>query len=679
MEKAYDRLEWNFIYAMLQHLGFSMVWINWIRACLSSVSFSVLANGIPGDRFFPSRGIRQGDPLSPYLFILCAELLARQFHHNSMTNDKLVGVSIGKSGVKVHFLTFADDTMIFAKANKDSCVLIKSILDKYCSMSGQLVNFNKSAFQCTANVSDSEIEVFQEILNMDYSSSLDSYLGCPIIDRRVTKETFMPIVNKVQAQLPKWKANSLSQAGRAVLIQANLATKANYQMQSFLLPKTILNKLDSSYRNFFWNKENQSKSPNLIGWDRICTPKPFGGLGFRKADVNNIAHQMKLLWRLLKNDNNLWVILAKRKYCKNRDFLNYKVSPNSSWQWKKLMSLRPLFRSGLRWQVGICILISQIFIPTNDVDDEVFWGPAGDGIYSVKSGARHLIDNKIGSQDQCRFVVDLFLQLEEDCDWPQIPVAMSFVLFRQNLQVCIDKLGMDKTCQLAMGWWFVWFARNKIIFSEEAFSVRQLSCLIVKFANEWNLCKISQDNMVPSKINLSNQVLISGSRSKSWVPPPQGFFKINFDGSKYQDGRAAFGFVIRNYLGDAILAGCNSVPADYSIVQAEAAGLREAITAARFLNLENILIEGDNLSVINSLLKIWKPPWSINAILSDAGLELSKFRGFSIAHCFPEANRAADFMAHEGHRATNLIYKFPPYSLDFSLVIRKDVLGWPPD
>lgn len=220
-------------------------------------------------------------------------------------------------------------------------------------------------------------------------------------------------------------------------------------------------------------------------------------------------------------------------------------------------------------------MISQIFIPTNDVDDEVFWGPAGDGIYSVKSGARHLIDNKIGSQDQvefkwiwksslppkiknflwkacnnglptkdrleqmkiftpqqcefcgccpettshlffqCRFVVDLFLQLEEDCDWPQIPVAMSFVLFRQNLQVCIDKLGMDKTCQLAMGWWFVWFARNKIIFSQEAFSVRQLSCLIVKFANEWNRCKISQDNRVPSKINLSNQVLVSGSRSKS--------------------------------------------------------------------------------------------------------------------------------------------------------------------
>ena len=130
---------------------------------------------------------------------------------------------------------------------------------------------------------------------MSYSSCLESYLGCPIIDRRVTKETFMPIVDKVQNQLPKRKANSLSQAGRAILLQANLASKANYQMQSFLLPKIILSKLDSYYRNFFWNKDSNSKTSNLIGWDRICTPLPYGGLGFRKTCVNNIANQMKLL------------------------------------------------------------------------------------------------------------------------------------------------------------------------------------------------------------------------------------------------------------------------------------------------------------------------------------------------------------------------------------------------
>lgn len=82
---------------------------------------------------------------------------------------------------------------------------------------------------------------------------------------------------------------------KTVLIQANLATKANLQMQSFLLPESILSGLDKVYRNLFWNKDSCSKSPNLIGWDRISRPKKYGGIGFRKAEPNNISLQMKLL------------------------------------------------------------------------------------------------------------------------------------------------------------------------------------------------------------------------------------------------------------------------------------------------------------------------------------------------------------------------------------------------
>ena len=253
MEKAHDRLEWPFVLTMLEKLGFCPRWISWVKECISTPSFSVLVNGVPGSSFRPSRGIRQGDPLSPYLFILCAELLARQFAEACCHRDKLIGVPIGHSGMRIPFLTFADDTMIFAKASNESCHLIRSILDKYCAMSGQLVNYHKSSFQVTANVPDSVKDLFSEILGMKETSDLGSYLGCPIISSRVTRETFSTVVSKVSSQLPKWKANSLSQAGRTVLIQANLATKANFQMQSFLLPKTILGQLDKAYRNFFWN------------------------------------------------------------------------------------------------------------------------------------------------------------------------------------------------------------------------------------------------------------------------------------------------------------------------------------------------------------------------------------------------------------------------------------------
>ena len=344
MEKAYDRLEWNYIFTTLEKLGFAPTWIEWVKACVTTSSFSVLVNGIPGEQFFPSRGIRQGDPLSPYLFTLCAELLARLVSHAANSPSKPVGVPVGKTGIRIPFLTFADDTMIFAKATNYSYLIIRQILDKYCAMSGQVVNYHKSAFQCTNNFSESSKCEFALILGMSESSSLGDYLGCPIITSKVTKETFTPVLNKTINQLPKWKANALSQAGRSVLIQSNLTSKASYQMQSFLLPKSILFKLDKTYRNFFWNKDIANKSPNLIGWDRICQPKEEGGLGFRKASVNNQALQMKLLWRVIKNDANLWVQLVRKRYIKDKNLFTIKVSKSASWQWRNLLSLHDIFK-----------------------------------------------------------------------------------------------------------------------------------------------------------------------------------------------------------------------------------------------------------------------------------------------------------------------------------------------
>ena len=147
---------------------------------------------------------------------------------------------------------------------------------------------------------------------------------------RVKNVTFSSIQEKVTNQLTKWRANSISQAGRTVLIQSNLATKANFQMQSFSLPSVILSSLDKSYRNFLWNKSAGSKSPNLIGWDKVCQPKIYGGLGVRKASINNQALQLKLLWKIIRMPDNLLVKLVRHKYLKQDNLFSYKVKANVS-------------------------------------------------------------------------------------------------------------------------------------------------------------------------------------------------------------------------------------------------------------------------------------------------------------------------------------------------------------
>ena len=194
----------------------------------------------PWKDIYPISGIRQGDPLSPYIVILCAEILARnKFPQASISGSRDIGVKLGHSRVKIPFLTFADDTMIFARATEDSCHTIKDILDKYCSIYGQFVNFHKSAFQCTQNVDGNVSKGFSSILQMEETLVLGKYLSCPIICTKVTSHTFVDIREKVASQLSNWKANSLSQSGLTILIQSNLSTKDNFQMQTFSLPPSI--------------------------------------------------------------------------------------------------------------------------------------------------------------------------------------------------------------------------------------------------------------------------------------------------------------------------------------------------------------------------------------------------------------------------------------------------------
>ena len=144
ISKAYDRLEWKFLRDVMVYMGFDMKWIGWIMRCVESVSFSVLVNGSPSGHITPTRGIRQGDPLSPYLFILCSEVLSHLMTNASEINC-LKGMKISTSGPTINHLLFADDALFFCHAHPKSCSTIMRVLREYEHVSGQAVNLNKSA------------------------------------------------------------------------------------------------------------------------------------------------------------------------------------------------------------------------------------------------------------------------------------------------------------------------------------------------------------------------------------------------------------------------------------------------------------------------------------------------------------------------------------------------------
>jgi hypothetical protein len=189
MEKAFDKMEWSFILAIMKKLGFHSTWIKWIETCISSTSFSILINGSSFGMFSLGRGLRQGDPISPFLFILGSEALSWLLLREEQ-NVNIKGMKIARNNPSIHHLLFADDLLLFGKASISEATTLKKCLDKYCLWSGQTINATKSSIRFSKN---SNPTTSSNILNiLPFSANLKSpiYLGLPILIGNSKREAF---------------------------------------------------------------------------------------------------------------------------------------------------------------------------------------------------------------------------------------------------------------------------------------------------------------------------------------------------------------------------------------------------------------------------------------------------------------------------------------------------------
>ena len=143
-QKAYDTIDWKALELILSAMGFGRKWIKWIKQCVSSASISILINGAPTKPFRMQRGLRQGDPLSPFLFLLVAEALNRMFMR-AVDLQQLRGLKIGINEILISHLQFADDTLLFSEADQQQLIFIKKLLSSFQALTGLAVNYSKSA------------------------------------------------------------------------------------------------------------------------------------------------------------------------------------------------------------------------------------------------------------------------------------------------------------------------------------------------------------------------------------------------------------------------------------------------------------------------------------------------------------------------------------------------------
>ena len=351
LEKAYDKLEWSFIRGMLIRANLPADLIEIIMSCVSTVSTSILVNGEALDPIYPSRGIRQGDPLSPYLFILCMDFLGQLIQEKCEAN-LWQPIKASQSGPAFSHLLFADDLVLFGKADGGSCAVIKDVLDEFCSMLGQSVSITKSRMYFSPNVDRDTRESLCDILGFASTASLGKYLGFPIKQSGTTSQDFNFILDRVKQKLAGWKANMLSLAGQVVLIQASFSTIPSYVMQGIYLPGRILDGIDRVNRNFLWGSSEYTRKIHWVGWQKVTKPKDEGGLGLQEAKGRNTALLAKLNWRFHTEEEALWVRVLKGNYCSSRrlNYVNMDRLPCSQ-VWRAIKKGRETFNKGSMWVI----------------------------------------------------------------------------------------------------------------------------------------------------------------------------------------------------------------------------------------------------------------------------------------------------------------------------------------
>ncbi|GFS30621.1 hypothetical protein Acr_00g0012980 [Actinidia rufa] len=274
LRKAFDSLDWDFVHDMLSSLQFPPMFINWIMTCITSTSYSISYNGSLHGFFKGNRGLRQGDPLSPSLFVIYLEYLSRSLGRLKENSNFNFHPKCG--GLKITHLAFVDDLVLFSRGDQ-------------------------------AGIGQQDMEIIKAITSFSQGSFPFRYLGIPVADSRLSIAQYSPMIDKVLGYISAWAGANLSYAGRLELIKSVLQGVECFWLSILPTLAGVQAKIIQLCRNFLWSgKRSENKRP-LVAWKDITLPKIEGGLGIRNSKAWNKALLSKTMWDIQLKKDSLWV------------------------------------------------------------------------------------------------------------------------------------------------------------------------------------------------------------------------------------------------------------------------------------------------------------------------------------------------------------------------------------
>jgi hypothetical protein len=225
LSKAYDHVDWGFLKRLMEKLGFQSKWVQWTMTCVSTIRYSVHFNGRPLCPFTPTHGLRHGDPLSPYLFLLVADCLSTLMKHNEQLG-LINSLHVCRHAPSISHLLFSYDSLLFFRANAEQVTVIKTLLLDFEKGTCQLLSLSKCSLLVHEGIETNRVISLRNVLG---------YLGLPFPYGRLTWDTFQPIQEQLGKRMGTWMEKDMSQAAKEVVIKSVAQALPTYIMSAFKL------------------------------------------------------------------------------------------------------------------------------------------------------------------------------------------------------------------------------------------------------------------------------------------------------------------------------------------------------------------------------------------------------------------------------------------------------------
>ncbi|XP_024990681.1 uncharacterized protein LOC112524970 [Cynara cardunculus var. scolymus] len=348
IKKAYDMVDWRFLIVMMHGLGFHPVLIKWIREMMSTTSYSLAINGESYGFFHGGRGLRQGDPLSPYLFTIIKEGFSMLLK-TCIREASAFGYHRGCEELDITHLCFADDLFVFTKGDVHSVEVLKKALSLFHQRSGLEPSLEKSEIYF-GNVPLHIREAILVCLPFKLGSFPVRYLGVPLSHARLKISYYRPLLAKVKSRIFNWKTKFLLFGVHRQLIIAVLQSLQLHWLSVFLFPSGVI--IESIFRKFFWAPRDDPRGRCRLSWDVVCRPLELGGLGIKRLATWNRALLAKHVWDIVRHHNSLWVRWIYSHTLRTNHFWLVRKSSNWSWVFRKLLDIRIHVRQYFVSQIG---------------------------------------------------------------------------------------------------------------------------------------------------------------------------------------------------------------------------------------------------------------------------------------------------------------------------------------